>query len=195
MLWEPKGCCCFSLRTGSLVLATIVIVFGSLGIINGVGIFIVGDIHGTIREVCEEDKDMDLEECINLTTPIALGILITKFVLDCVQVVFSIFLIHGILKNKTRYMVPYMIMVLVGIIIMMLVALVMIGFFIYIGVFVGVLIFAFIFGLIIFLETYFLLVIRALYLQLKRQKGQHHMVLSEHGYGKANTEADYPEYH
>nr|XP_027236734.1 uncharacterized protein LOC113827978 isoform X1 [Penaeus vannamei] len=193
MLWEPSGCCCFSLRTGSLVLATIVIVSASLSIINEIGVLTVGDIESNMREVCEEEKkegkvEEDVEDCINFLTPIVLGVLITKLVLDAIQITISAFLVYGILKNKTRFMIPYMIMVLIGIIIMLLAALVAIGFFAYLGFWVGVFIFALIFGLIIFLETYCLLVVRALFLQLKRQKGRHHMILTEQGYSRAKTE-------
>ncbi|XP_047494819.1 uncharacterized protein LOC125042986 isoform X2 [Penaeus chinensis] len=195
MLWEPSGCCCCSLRTGSLVLATIVIVTGTLGMINEIGALIVGDIPDTLREVCEkeENDNMDVDECYNFSLPIVYGVLITKLVLDIIQVTISILLVHGILKNKTRFMIPYMIMVLVGIIIMGLVALLAIGAMAYSGLWLGVFIFALMFGLIIFLETYCLLVVRALYLQLKRQKGQRHMILTEQGYSRAKTE-EFGEY-
>ncbi|XP_037789490.1 uncharacterized protein LOC119584968 [Penaeus monodon] len=190
MLWEPSGCCCCSLRTGSLVLATIVIVTGTLGMINEIGVFVVGDLPHNMREVCEQEKndDMDVEECIDFSLPIVYGVLITKLVLDIIQVIISILLVHGILKNKTRFMIPYMIMVLIGIIIMLLVALLAIGLMAYSGLWAGVFIFALIFGVFIFLETYCLLVVRALYLQLKRQKGHQHMILTEHGYSRAKTD-------
>ncbi|XP_063592389.1 uncharacterized protein LOC134769558 [Penaeus indicus] len=190
MLWEPSGCCCCSLRTGSLVLATIVIVTGTLGIINEISVFIVGDIPDTLREVCEkeENDNMDPDECYDFSYPIVYGILITKLLLDIMQVVISILLVHGILKNKTRFMIPFMITVLVGIIIWLLAALFAIGSMAYFGLWAGVFIFAIIFGLIIFLETYCLLVVRALFLQLKRQKGQRHMILTEQGYSRAKTQ-------
>merc|ERR1712002_1106318 len=100
-------------------------------------------------------------------------------VLEFLQVIFSCCLIHGIRKNKTRLMVPYMIWMIVGISILIIMALALMGLFMYVGAVQVVLILAVLFGAITFLETYFLLVIRALYYQLKRTKGQAHMTLKE----------------
>lgn len=135
------------------------------------------DLDSSFHEICKEEED--IQDCITTIKNASYGIIGTRFMLDFIQVTFSILLIHGVLKNKTRFLVPYMIMVLVGICILMLTALAMMGILIYEGIWRGVFIVAIIFGVIIFLETYFLLVVRALYLQLKRSKGQAHVILTE----------------
>lgn len=175
MLWEPSGCCCFTLRTGSLVLASIVIFFGTCSMLTGY--LAIYDLDKSFQEVCKNEED--IQDCITTVKRASYGIIGTRFVVDFIQVTFSILLIHGVLKNKTRFLVPYMIMMLVGISILILMALILMGILIYEGFWRGVFIAAIIFGAIIFLETYFLLVVRALYLQLKRSKGQAHVILTE----------------
>ncbi|XP_037789489.1 uncharacterized protein LOC119584966 [Penaeus monodon] len=177
MLWEPSGCCCFTLRTGSLVMASLVIFFGTCSMLYVTGYLATQDLDSSFHEICKEEED--IQDCITTIKNASYGIIGTRFMLDFIQVTFSILLIHGVLKNKTRFLVPYMIMVLVGICILMLTALAMMGILIYEGIWRGVFIVAIIFGVIIFLETYFLLVVRALYLQLKRSKGQAHVILTE----------------
>ncbi|XP_063609482.1 uncharacterized protein LOC134783521 [Penaeus indicus] len=177
MLWEPSGCCCFSLRTGSLVMASIVIFFGTCSMLYIGGYLATQDLDSSFLEICKEEEN--IPDCITTLRNASYGIIGTRFVLDLIQVTFSILLIHGVLKNKTRFLVPYMIMILVGICILILTALAMMGVMMYEGLWRGVFIIAIIFGAVIFLETYFLLVIRALYLQLKRSKGQAHVILTE----------------
>ncbi|XP_042888077.1 uncharacterized protein LOC122263621 [Penaeus japonicus] len=177
MLWEPSGCCCFTLRTGSLVMASLVIFFGISSIVYTTGYLATNDLEGSIHTVCEEEHD--IQDCVNKVKQASYGIIGTRLVLDFIQVAFSILLIHGVVKNKTRFLVPYMIMMLIGISILLLSALTVMGALAYSGMWRGVFIAAVIGGSIIFLETYFLLVIRALYLQLKRSKGQAHTILSE----------------
>ncbi|XP_047494909.1 uncharacterized protein LOC125043015 [Penaeus chinensis] len=177
MLWEPSGCCCFTLRTGSLVMASIVIFFGTCSMLYVGGYLATQDIGNSFQEICQDEED--IPDCITTFKNASYGVIATRFVLDFIQVTFSILLIHGVLKNKTRFLVPYMIMILVGICILMLTALAVMGIFIYESMYRAVFVVAVLFGVVIFLETYFLLVVRALYLQLKRSKGQAHVILEE----------------
>lgn len=51
-------------------------VTGTLGMINEIGVFVVGDLPHNMREVCEQEKndDMDVEECIDFSLPIGKSI-------------------------------------------------------------------------------------------------------------------------
>lgn len=176
-MWEPSGCCCFTLRTGSLILASLMIGFGLVSMMYYIDFFVKTDIDILVENVCKEEQE--IQNCQSIMRSAIIGFVSTRFIIDFIQVTFSILLVHGIRKNKTRFMIPYMIMLLIGISLLILLSLVLIVLLLVMQYWQFALIAIIIFGSITFLETYFLLVIRALFLQLKREKGQAHMCLKE----------------
>ncbi|KAK3877002.1 hypothetical protein Pcinc_018255 [Petrolisthes cinctipes] len=106
---------------------------------------------------------------------------ICSLIIASLQITFSSLLIHGILKQKTRFMIPMMVMYLIQIILILILSLIIVGVFMYLNIWIVVIIFVALFSGIIFLETYFLLIIRAHYFDMKRTKGQIHMSLNDQG--------------
>lgn len=172
-MWEPTSCCCFSRRTGSLILGTMLLVFASIKLLGFLLSVISSDTDQIIEEVCAEEKD--LENCNEIVKKAVIGTYVTFFIVNTVQVVFCSMLIYGILNKKTCMQVPFMIMYLIYIIMAMLLVLIVMGLLAFNRIWLGMFVFILIGGLYIFLETYFLLVIRANYLEIRRGKAQARM--------------------
>lgn len=162
---------------------------GCFSIIGGIQTLLKG--NADIRLYCEEENVFgSFKECVALFTNIELGTTCTSMVIACFHIIFSILLLYGIFKQKTAFFVPLMTVYAVQIGLMILGAASAIALFLYLGLPFGVIvIFAAIMGGAIFLETYFLLVIRAHYYQIKREKGHIHMALKEQ-----NVETPPPPY-
>lgn len=175
-LWEPiKCCCCFDRRNGSLIIGVLFLISGCLNLFGSLKSLIVPSTN-EIREVCKQIEGFP--DCVNVIYKISLGVTIISLVLAIMHITFSSLLIHGIVQKKTRFLVPMMIMYLIQILILLLLAAIVIGSLMYLQVWGAVVILILACGFGIFMETYFLLVIRAHYFDMKRLKGQVHMSLN-----------------
>lgn len=173
MLWQPKGCCCFTRRTGSLILASLSVISGIFGILNLVNIYANHDQNVDLEVVkfCRMNLEAeDMGACRDSVKHIVMLGGATLMLLYVIQVIISSLLIHGVSKNDPCLMVPYMILRLIYIILTitggaaLCIALIVVGDLTSMSIVAAVA-----FGYI-FLETYFLLVIRAHYLQVREYK-------------------------
>ncbi|XP_068232712.1 uncharacterized protein [Palaemon carinicauda] len=182
MVWEPRGCCCFDLRTGSLILGSLVLAFSVLGLILSVNTVVNVDVDLEISKVCaDEAVNEAVEDCHSLLKNIVIGFIASRFIIDIVVTILSSLLIHGIRKNMTRLLIPFMCMQVLAISVLVLLALGLLGISAVVGLWKGFFIVLVIFGSVIFLETYFLLVIRAFYYEVRRAKAHVHIALKDEG--------------
>ncbi|XP_069163546.1 lysosomal-associated transmembrane protein 4A-like [Procambarus clarkii] len=177
MLWEPTGCCCFSRRTGSLILGTLVLIGSLLTIVVFSYGLLTVDTEAAIRKECY--KSQEKEDCEKLAGYAVATMVAVHMVVATLNVIFSSMLIHGILKEKPCLMIPHMTMRLLSIIFSIIVSAILIGILIYINEWRAVAVFTIICSLWIFILTYFLLVIRAHYLDMKRSVSDIHQLLVE----------------
>ncbi|KAK8407076.1 hypothetical protein O3P69_002004 [Scylla paramamosain] len=177
-MWEPtKCCCCCGVRTGSIVIGVFILVGGCFGLLGGAQTLAGG--KSDIATFCQ-NMDEDVSECVNKFWKVEKASSISSIVVACFHIIFSSFLLYGILKKKTAFFIPLMVVYVIQISIMILASVALIIFMIYEGVpSPAIYFFTVIVGSVIFLETYCLLVIRAYYYQLKREKGHAHTALNE----------------
>ncbi|KAK8407072.1 hypothetical protein O3P69_002004 [Scylla paramamosain] len=177
-MWEPtKCCCCCDVRSGSIVIGVFILVSGFFVLLAGAQILAGGKSDGPIS--CWNWYE-DVSECENKFWKVGKTSSITSIVVACCYIKISSFLLYGIHKKKTAFFIPMMVAHVIKITFMILGSVVLIILMIYEGVpsaaifpiTVGI-------GLAIFLKTYCLLVIRAYYYQLKREKGLIHTALIE----------------
>ncbi|XP_037797214.1 uncharacterized protein LOC119592462 [Penaeus monodon] len=182
MLWQPKGCCCFTRRTGSLILASLSVICGIFGILNLVNIYANHDqnVDSEVLKFCRENLQAeDMGACRDSAKHIVMLGGATLMLLYVIQVIISSLLIHGVSKNDPCLMVPYMILRLIYVILAitggaaLCIALIVVG-----DISSMAIVAAIAFGYI-FLETYFLLVVRAHYLQMRKESGYDHVELEE----------------
>merc|ERR1712198_349106 len=189
MLWRPLGCCCFSLRTGSLTLGTLSVIGAVFGILSIVNLYWNHEqnVEEMVKQICTEQlstpeyAEDDIDHCITLSLRIVVGVVVTIFVINIIRLTISGLLIHGIRTNKTSLMVPYMVFQMIYIILAIKFAVILCIAFLVAGQIWSLILVGLLFGAYLFLETYFLLVKRALYLQMKADGGYHHVELKEEG--------------
>ncbi|XP_069189952.1 uncharacterized protein [Procambarus clarkii] len=171
-MWKPLSCCCFKLRTGSLIIGFLSMIRAVLKIVCWIIFAILMTnyiLQSCSQQTYSEDSDMCAEQILN----IIYGIVAFGVVTSVIQLVLSIIFICGIFKNKSCLLIPYMIMCLISIIILILIALAIIilvslylpGWFLFIIIIL--------FAPWIFWKTFLLLVIRAHYLEMKRENPGH----------------------
>ncbi|XP_045610138.2 uncharacterized protein [Procambarus clarkii] len=169
-MWEPRSCCCFKLRTGSLILGFLALIGAVINGLSSISVLTGGSLEQLVKQKCT-DESLDVNtECEETLGNIMYPCMITSIVLCVIQALNSSLLIYGIYKNKTRLLIPFMITVLILIVCIILIALALIILFSIQQQWQAMLVIAIFFGVYIFLETYFLLVIRAYYLEVKRSK-------------------------
>ncbi|XP_045131553.1 lysosomal-associated transmembrane protein 4B-like [Portunus trituberculatus] len=185
-MWEPtKCCCCCDVRIGSIVIGVFHLVGGCLGILGGIQI-LTGDKSDLVITCQESEETSDCgDESWKIGTENFTGTEKTSAILSlveaCFSIIFSCFLLYGILKKKTAFFIPLMVIYVIQIGIMILTSVVIIILLLFLGATFGIVFFIATFlGLLIFFVTYCLLVIRAYYYQLKREKGHVHTALNDH---------------
>ncbi|XP_045610262.1 lysosomal-associated transmembrane protein 4B-like [Procambarus clarkii] len=167
MLWEPKHCCCFKVKTGSLILGVFLLI-GSLVYIGIDATTLAdGSILNIVHSYCD---DLDGSGKCDLFIKLAEGSVISGLVIGVCEVLVCSMLIYGILKHKTCLFIPFMVMLLLQIIMHMVLGL---GLLAMAGIkqyWTQMFVFGVIFTLYIFLETFLLLVVRAHYLEVRRSQ-------------------------
>ncbi|XP_042878660.1 uncharacterized protein LOC122257439 [Penaeus japonicus] len=182
MIWQPEGCCCFTRRTGSLILASLSVICGIFGMLNLVNIYANHDqnVDSEVKKFCLENLQAeDLVACRNSAKHIVMLGGATLMLLYIIQVIISSLLIHGVSKNDPCLMIPYMVLRLLYVIFAIMIGAGTCIALIVFGELKAMAVIAVVASLYIFLETYFLLVIRAHYLQMRKDSGYDHVELEE----------------
>lgn len=180
-MWEPEGCCCFTRKTGCLILGSLnvgfsLLLFIILGILTSV--LTTVDIHESIDEICNRNGREIMENCQDMVYKGIVVGLVCCYIGTVIELVFSSMLIHGVRKELPCLMVPKMVMMLIGLILSILsgvVGTVQLAIMNVELMFIHVAIH----GSLIFLGTYYLLVMRTHYLELKRGTASIHTALIE----------------
>lgn len=179
-LWEPTGCCfCFSLRTGSLILCSFILIGCALNLYISWNSLNNNDkLVEVIDEYCSREVPDD-SDCKMRMKKLVTGLLTTQMIMSVIKMICSSLMILGITKNMTNLMIPMMILLLIQLVFALVTGL---SFIIMLATFVsgaaafGALLFIVV---VLYFETYFLLVLRAYYMQVKRAAGLMHDVLQE----------------
>ncbi|XP_045593850.2 uncharacterized protein [Procambarus clarkii] len=106
--WKPTKCCCCSLRTGSLVVGALALIGAVLDLINGcVGTFafVINQLAKLKLISCLEDEDSTL--CADQSKKYVLAFSFALIICEAIQAIVCCMLIHGIRKEKPKFMVPY----------------------------------------------------------------------------------------
>ncbi|KAG0712346.1 hypothetical protein GWK47_018683 [Chionoecetes opilio] len=107
-MWEPDALCCFSRRTGCLVLGSLHVIRATMLLILGVASFVLTETI-FLNFVCQTHTMTTEENCLAIfrsAVDIVLGIMI----LDALaSIVFSSLMIHGVRTNKHCLTAPFLI--------------------------------------------------------------------------------------
>lgn len=178
-MWEPLGCCfCFTRKTGCLILGTLVLIWSIVNFLHCVHVMAAVDLGESVKEICAQ-KEYEFQGCDTVLLKAAIAGLVITVVISVVVLFFSSMFIHGIRKEIPCLMVPFIVIELIHTILLVICGVVVIGVLIYVEAwglffFMGILL-----GIAAFLKTYFVLVMRAHYIEVKQSLGQCHRKLEE----------------
>lgn len=168
-----------SLRSGSLVLGSLVLAGALLSLTMTFEGLLTYDFSLEVVKFCNKNPNWEQDKCHIVIKYIGLSIVSMHLLINIAEAAFSSMLIHGIRKNKTRLMVPLMMLCTTLIILLIVVSLLPLAVLAYVHSWEVFLLAAGLFGSVVFIETYFVLVIRAYWLEVKRNKSQVHLRLEE----------------
>lgn len=169
MVWEPKSCCgCGSVKTGTLVLGWLALVFSTLHVLGSLRYTALD--YSDYKDICVEViKEQDLHDLSPDTCArTVISSIVVSAVTSTISVIISILLLVGVNKSKPVLMLPFMICQVIGITFLGLAGLILFGVLLYIGAIGAAFFIAILIGLIMFLEVYFFLVIRICYKEVKQ---------------------------
>nr|XP_045610127.1 uncharacterized protein LOC123765525 isoform X1 [Procambarus clarkii] len=179
-MWEPQGCCfCCSLRTGSIFLCSLFVVISLLDVTCMIKVFFKGHVVEKEIETMCEDKFSYESDCQVHVQSIITGVVSFRVIVDFLKLTLSTLMILSILKKKIKLMIPLMIMVFTELVLSLLTGTVIIILLATIGTGKAAVEIAVVIGLVVFFETYLLLVFRAYYMQIKREDEQMERLLDE----------------
>ncbi|XP_064102717.1 uncharacterized protein LOC135212895 [Macrobrachium nipponense] len=171
--WQPKACCCCcgSLKTGTLVLGMLtLIVFG----IDFLSVIVAAAFkYNEIISTCDEygsksDPDGADTDVEHICTIIIVSVFVTWGVISLAITIFSILLLVGVNKNMPGLMIPYMVGQVIAILLLGTVSFAPFVIGIINGVILGIILGLVLFTVIVGLQSYLLLVVRAHYKELRQ---------------------------
>jgi len=174
-LYEPKSCCiCFDTKNGSLILASLTLIYSILTILNALS----GHLALTVSVVWDEVTKDSPPEIQQYKENFILYALIATLAWNALLMILSCLLIHGVRKDRPGLMLPYLAWCWTRLTMEVVCSLIITGLAFYFQL--GVLFIATA-GLIICIgiETYFVLVINAYHKEVKRSLSQDHQLLNE----------------
>lgn len=179
-------CCCFSARTGAIILASLGIFFGGFGLItDSIGMV---DVTPKIEYMLEETKLESMKqfetagqpeeyreelemywERLDYLRDLVPWIFVIQIVGALIQLVIHLCLLFGVLKHKPKFMLPWLITSMIGMVMLGL-GLLVIFFVLAVastgGILAGFIVLA-VGGLVLTLNFYFWAVVRSVYLDIK----------------------------
>jgi len=176
-LYEPKSCCiCFDTKNGSLILASLTLIYSILNILNAVS----GQLALTMSVVWDQmakDRSMPPEYQQYKDTIILYAVIIT-LAWNGLLVTLSSLLIHGVRKDRPGLMLPFLAWSWTRLVMECLCGVLVTGVAFYTTepvIFIAtVLVMIF-----ISIDAYFVLVINAYHKQVKRSLSEDHQLLRE----------------
>ncbi|XP_027209291.2 uncharacterized protein [Penaeus vannamei] len=169
MVWEPLTCCGISRRTAGFTIASITAIYCVIDIVFVIYFVSGGFINELMKQQCNGFRESDHSAiCFAGDHDFTWGIvtsIIFRMLMAILHVICSFLLIHGIRKNIPRLMVPYMVVMSIAIGLLTLFAVAMVMLLILLDIEIAM-VAAAILGGIIFIMTYFNLVVRAYYMEV-----------------------------
>ncbi|KAK8407580.1 hypothetical protein O3P69_002265 [Scylla paramamosain] len=176
-MWEPVALCCFTRRTGCLVLGSLEVIGAILGFIMAVFLFALVE-NNMMDMVCSHTTGMVNKKFGEQLSTVVYGFLIGLMISSVIQCVCSSMMIHGVRKNNHCLMGPFLIKNLICIILHITLCGTVVAFLSVLNL-VLMIVYAYFHGAVIFMWTYFLLTVRAYYHELKRGKPDDYHQLTE----------------
>lgn len=169
---EPKDCCfCCSLRTGSLILCCLIQIVSILDFLCMLKVFFkTNEMDEEITVMCE-NKFLYEPDCHAHVKMIVSGVVSCRVAMDFLKFTFSTLMILGIKKNRAKLMLRLIVMIFGELLLSLLAGVVIVVLIAAVGTGRVALEVAGITGLVVFLETYFLIVFQAYYRQAQRGGG------------------------
>ncbi|XP_068200426.1 uncharacterized protein [Palaemon carinicauda] len=171
--WEPKVCCCCTpLKIGTLLLGSISLIFSGIDLVSVIAGAIINkeQVEPECTEVASRlDPNYIDPNILTVCTNIVWGTIATCIVLFTAIIILSILLLVGVKKNKPSLMIPYMVGQVIGIFIFGIPSLSPSLLGIIRGSIIGIVLGLVLFLIVVSLQVYFLLVVRAYYKELKQQ--------------------------
>nr|XP_045610259.1 uncharacterized protein LOC123765627 [Procambarus clarkii] len=167
-MWEPKECCCLKIKTGSLLLGGFLLITSVIFIVMDATMLADGSVLQIVPNHCADSEDP--ADCYDFYFKWARGTVAFGLAIGVIQALVSSLLLYGILMEKTRLFIPFMLVLLTQIFIHIIFALDLLYMAGTLQYWTEMITYGVIFTLVIFLEVFFLLVVRAHYLQVRRSK-------------------------
>ncbi|XP_063610844.1 uncharacterized protein LOC134784661 [Penaeus indicus] len=164
MVWEPSSCCGIGRRTAGYVIASITAIYCIFDTVLTIYYLSNGKFNVILADHCEKLSSGEdfTKNCIDVAQRTFNGLISVRLVMEILHIIFSFLLMHGIRTTNPRLMVPYLVMMLIAIVLLTLCSAFMVAVLMVLSFRIG-LIGAIILGGIIFIMTYFMLVVRAYY--------------------------------
>ncbi|XP_045131509.1 uncharacterized protein LOC123516299 isoform X2 [Portunus trituberculatus] len=177
-MWEPVALCCFTRRTGCIVLGALELIGAILGFIVFTFAFTLVE-HTMTNIVCKNETLSKLgTDCDGLTNAVY-GVMVFYMICASIQGLCAAMMVYGVLKDKPTLIIPFMIKNTIVIALNIIFCSAVVAFLCVFNFFL-VIPYVYCYGAMIFMWTYFLLTVRAYYYELKHGKSVDHHRLTEH---------------
>ena len=108
-LYKPNGCCiCFDTKNGSLIQASLILIYAILRILIAVGCLFVYLNIGLISFLVTHQNDNVIEVYIQSFSIFILSAIIITIVWNIFLLTISCFLIHGVRRDVPELMLPFL---------------------------------------------------------------------------------------
>lgn len=170
MVWAPSTCCGIGRRTASYIIASITAIYCTWDLVMSIHYISNGRFDYAMRDMCMKLTDDSFQDglqdgkCFDAAHKPFIGLISARLVMEILHVIFSFLLIHGVRKNIPRLMVPYMVLMLIAIILLTLTTAFLVVVLMFFSVRASLI--AALIAVVIFIMTYFNLVVRALYKEM-----------------------------
>ncbi|XP_047478117.1 uncharacterized protein LOC125031434 [Penaeus chinensis] len=167
MVWEPSACCGIGRRTAGYVIASITVIYCIFDLVLSIYYLSNGHFNDMMDARCNKlpGDEYQTRKCIDVAHKTFNVLISVRLVMEILHIIFSFLLMHGIRKNNPRLMVPYLVMMLIAIVLLTLFSAIMVVLLLFLSVTIALVV-AIVFGGIIFIMTYFNLVVRAYYKEI-----------------------------
>ncbi|XP_037775313.1 uncharacterized protein LOC119572334 [Penaeus monodon] len=167
MVWEPSSCCGIGRRTAGCIIASITAIYCIFDSVLTLYYLSNGQFNLFMEDYCKKltDAEYPTSNCIDIAHRTFNGVISIRLVMEILHIIFSFLLIRGIRTKNPRLRVPYLVMMLIAIVLLTLSAAFIVVVLMLLSVRIGM-VRAIIFGGVIFIMTYFNLVVRAYYKEI-----------------------------
>ncbi|XP_045131503.1 uncharacterized protein LOC123516296 isoform X2 [Portunus trituberculatus] len=177
-MWEPAALCCFTRKTGCIVVGALEVIGTIIGLLAV--FFQFSFIQNSITYmVCTRTTTSTLgTDCGEISNAVY-GVMVFYMTCAAIQVLCSAMVVIGVMNDDPILITPFLIKNTIVIALNIIICIIVVVFLYLLNLLLMVA-YAYCYGAIIFMWTYFLLTVRAYYYELKRGKSDDHHRLAEH---------------